>query len=307
MTVSRTEQLHEEAEGLDARPSDAVLDILLRGQLEAAASVRDALPAISRAAELASGLIGAGGRLGYVAAGSSGLMALADGLELPGTYGIPRERVVILFPGGTAGLHKMVGGPEDDTDQAVSDVLASHLGKGDCVVGLSASGGTPYAVSALNAARARGARTVAIANNEGAPIFDSADVTVLLKTPPEVIAGSTRMGAATAQKIALNLFSTLMAIRLGHVHDGQMVNLRADNGKLRGRALRIIAAIAQCDPKLAESRLDAAGGSIKTAILLAAGVPDAAAARDVLETTGQKLRPALSMIEGRTRSTKPAA
>ena len=264
MTVSRTEQLHEEAEGLDARPSDAVLDILLRGQLEAAASVRDALPAISRAAELASGLIGAGGRLGYVAAGSSGLMALADGLELPGTYGIPRECVVILFPGGTAGLHKMVGGPEDDTAQAVSDVLASHLGKGDCVA-------------------------------------------VLLKTPPEVIAGSTRMGAATAQKIALNLFSTLMAIRLGHVHDGQMVNLRADNGKLKGRALRIIAAIAQCDPKLAESRLDAAGGSIKTAILLAAGVPDAAAARDVLETTGQKLRPALSMIEGRTRSTKPAA
>jgi N-acetylmuramic acid 6-phosphate etherase len=302
MTVARTEQSHEEARGLDIAPPEAVLDILLRAQVSAAEAVRQSIPALARAAELAAAVVERGGRLGYAAAGSSGLMALADGLELPGTYGIPRERIEILIAGGEAALRDLAGGYEDDAQQAQRDVDAAGLGQGDCVIGISASGSTPYTVAALRHAEARGAATVAVANNAGAAMFDGADVAVLVPTPPEVIAGSTRMGAGTAQKIALNMLSTLMAIRLGHVHDGHMIGVVADNGKLKARAARIVAEIAGCDADRAETCLEAAGGSVKMAVLMAAGAGDAAAAREILEAAGHRLRPALSMIEGSTRS-----
>lgn len=307
MAVARTEQLHSEARGLDERPPLSILDTLLRGQVQAAAAVEAALPAIAKAAELAADLFEKGGRLGYAAAGSSGLMALADGLELPGTFGLPRERITILFAGGAASLQDMRGGPEDDEAEAERDVINAGLGAGDCLIGISASGTTPYALSALWTGRRQGASTIAIANNEDAPLFEGADVAIFLPTPPEIIAGSTRMGAGTAQKIALNLFSTLMAVRLGHVHDGYMVNVQADNRKLRGRAARIVAAIGGCAHNEAEIFIEEVGGSVKTAVLLAAGARDAAAAHKILEGAGGRLRTALSMIEGSRRSSKPAA
>jgi N-acetylmuramic acid 6-phosphate etherase len=306
MPVAMTEELHDEAKGLDARPALSILDTLLRAQVEAASAVEAALPSIATAAALAADVFEKGGRLGYAAAGSSGLMALADGLELPGTFGMPREQIAILFAGGAASLRDMTGGPEDDAAQAVRDVDAARLASGDCLVGVSASGSTPYAVAALRSARQRGAKTIAIANNEAAPLFESADVAILLATPPEVIAGSTRMGAGTAQKIALNLFSTLLGVRLGHVHDGYMVNVHADNRKLRSRAARIVASISGCAPEEAE-RLVAETGTVKTAVLLAAGAPDATAAGRILESASGRLRAAISTIEGSKRSSKPAA
>ncbi|TIT79420.1 MAG: N-acetylmuramic acid 6-phosphate etherase, partial [Mesorhizobium sp.] len=136
------------------------------------------------------------------------------------------------------------------------------------------------------------------ANNRGAPLFGEADVAILLETPPELIAGSTRMGAGTAQKIALNMLSTLAAVHLGHVHDGYMVNLTADNIKLRDRAVRMVAAITGRGRDEAARLLEESGGMVKTAILLAAGAANADAAEKILEGTGQKLRPALSAIEG---------
>jgi N-acetylmuramic acid 6-phosphate etherase len=172
------------------------------------------------------------------------------------------------------------------------------IGKGDCLIAISASGSTPYAVRAIEDARRRGAATIAIANNKDAPLLRLADVAILLETPPEVIAGSTRMGAGTAQKIALNMLSTLIAIHLGHVHDGYMVNLTADNIKLRDRAARIVAAISGRSKDDAARLLERSGGAVKTAILLAAGAANADAAEKILEGTGQKLRPALSAIEG---------
>ncbi|TIU59918.1 MAG: N-acetylmuramic acid 6-phosphate etherase, partial [Mesorhizobium sp.] len=172
------------------------------------------------------------------------------------------------------------------------------IGKGDCLIAISASGSTPYAVQALQDARSRGAATIAIANNRGAALFKQADVAILLETPPELIAGSTRMGAGTAQKIALNMLSTLAAIHLGHVHDGYMVNLTADNIKLRDRAVRMVAAISGKSRDDAARLLEKSGGVVKTAILLAAGAANADAAEKILEGTGQKLRPALSEIEG---------
>ncbi|TIL80597.1 MAG: N-acetylmuramic acid 6-phosphate etherase [Mesorhizobium sp.] len=166
------------------------------------------------------------------------------------------------------------------------------------LIAISASGSTPYAVAALEDARSRGAATIAIANNRDVPLFRLADVAIVLETPPELIAGSTRMGAGTAQKIALNMLSTLAAIHLGHVHDGYMVNLTADNIKLRDRAARIVAAIGGCGRDDAARLLEKSGGVVKTAILLAAGAANADAAEKILEGTGRKLRPALSAIEG---------
>ncbi|MBA1139864.1 N-acetylmuramic acid 6-phosphate etherase [Mesorhizobium neociceri] len=305
MAEPRTEALHRNAEGLDIQAPDTILSSLVNAQIEAAKAVRDAIPAIAAAAEIIAGRLNGGGKLAYAAAGSSGLMALADALELPGTFGIKRERIVILIAGGDEAFKTLAGGPEDDTDEASAAVAGAGIGKSDCLIAISASGSTPYAVQALKDARGRGAATIAIANNRDTPLLNLADVAILLETPPEVIAGSTRMGAGTAQKIALNMLSTLTAIHLGHVHDGYMVNLTADNIKLRDRAARIVAAISGHDRQDAARLLEASDGVVKTAILLAAGAANADVAEKILEGTGQKLRPALSAIEGNKGAKAP--
>ncbi|RWB23034.1 MAG: N-acetylmuramic acid 6-phosphate etherase [Mesorhizobium sp.] len=298
MAETRTEALHQNAEGLDVQAPDAILSFLANAQIEAAKAVHGAIPAIAEAAELIARQLKSGGRLAYAAAGSSGLMAVADALELPGTFGIARDRIAILIAGGDEAFHTLAGGPEDDTEEAAAAVASADIGKGDCLIAISASGSTPYAVQAIGDARRRGAATIAIANNKGAPLFERADVAILLETPPELIAGSTRMGAGTAQKIALNMLSTLAAVHLGHVHDGYMVNLTADNIKLRDRAVRMVAAITGRGRDDAARLLEESGGVVKTAILLAAGAANADAAEKILEGAGQKLRPALSAIEG---------
>ncbi|PDQ17441.1 N-acetylmuramic acid 6-phosphate etherase [Mesorhizobium sanjuanii] len=305
MAEKRTEAHHQNAEGLDIQAPDAILSSLANAQIEAAKAVRGAIPAIAEAAGIIAGRLNGGGKLAYAAAGSSGLMALADALELPGTFGIKRDRIAILIAGGDEAFRTLAGGPEDDIGEAAVAVAAAGIGKDDCLIAVSASGSTPYAVRALEEARRRGAATIAIANNSDAPLLRLADVAILLETPPELIAGSTRMGAGTAQKIALNMLSTLTAIHLGHVHDGYMVNLMADNIKLRDRAARIVAAISGRGRDDAARLLEKSGGAVKTAILLAAGAASADEARKILEGTGQKLRPALSALEHDPEKWKP--
>ena len=298
MAPRRTEAVHKDAGGIDAQAPDSVLRLLADAQVEAASAVHAAIPEIAQAAAKVAACLAGGGRLVYAAAGSSGLMALADALELPGTFGIPRERVFILLAGGTEALVNLAGGPEDDADQAARDVAATGLDAGDCLIAISASGSTPYAMGALEEAKRRGAATIAFANNSGAPMFGLAKISVLLATPPEVVAGSTRMGAGTAQKVALNMMSTLAAIHLGHVHDGYMVNLHADNLKLHERAARIVSVIAGCDSATAKNLLEKSGGSVKVAILLASGAASPEAANQLLDGADQKLRSALSKLEG---------
>lgn len=296
MATGRTEARHDQAEGLDERSPAEVLAVLASAQQAAAAVVDAAIADIAEAAKLASDALRSGGRLVYVGAGSSGLMAMADALELPGTYGISRDRIVILLAGGAASLEDLAGGYEDDETLAVSDAEMAGIGKGDCVICVTASGSTPYAVAIADYAREREAQVIAFANNPGAPLFAYADISVLLQTPPEVIAGSTRMGAGTAQKIAFNMLSTLVGIQLGHVHDGYMVNLKADNIKLRGRASRIVAGIAGIGSDQAEKLLEQSEGSVKVAVLIAAGAPDVAAAKATLDNSGQSLRRALKSL-----------
>lgn len=292
-----TEQLHPKAEGLDLLPPERAAQVLLSGQQAALVAVERALPQIAAAGRAMADAIAGGGRLVYGAAGSSGLMAMADACELSGTFGLSPDRIVILMAGGLPRDAAMPGDTEDATAEA--EAAARIIRAGDTVILISASGTTPYPLAIKRIAEARGARTVAIANNPGTPLLDGATVPVCLPMPPEVIAGSTRMGAGTAQKATLNMMSTLMGIALGHVHDGMMVNLHADNAKLRGRAASIVARVAGIPDDRAKAALARCGGDVKTAILLAAGADTPEAARTLLARAGGHLRDALAALPGR--------
>jgi N-acetylmuramic acid 6-phosphate etherase len=294
MQTRTTEALHGDAIGLDDRPPHEVAAVLLDGQVAALEAVRGAIPALTEAADHAARCLSGPGRLHYAAAGSSGLMAAADAMELAGTYGIDPARVQIHMAGGLPQDATMPGGSEDDAGAGAG--AAGAVAEGDVCIVVTASGSTPFALGFAEAARARGATTVCIANNPGAALFAHADVAVCLPTPPEVIAGSTRMGAGTAQKAALNILSTLMGVALGHVHDGMMVNLRADNIKLRARAVGMIVTIAGVGADAAGSALDLTQGDVKAAVLVALGVAPADA-WGMLGETGGNLRATLARIE----------
>lgn len=292
MTQRPTEGRHPSSAGLHALTAMEALAALLDAQEAALAAVRPALPAIARVAEAGAAALAAGGRMGYAGAGSSGLMALADGLELAGTFGIAPDRSPLLFAGGTGALLHMKGGVEDDPSLALGDLERSGLTRSDVVLVLSASGTTPYALAVAREAKVRGVTVAGFANVPGSPLLALADLPVLLETGPEVVAGSTRMGAGTAQKVALNMLSTLVGLHLGHVHDGYMVNLTADNAKLMDRAARIVCDIAGVARAEAEAALAATGGAVKPAILVARG-QDPAAAAALLERTQGHLAPVL--------------
>ena len=295
--TNQTEMTQNHAVGLDQRDPLSIVTMLATAQSAAASAVAAAAEAIAAAAQLAANRLQAGGRLVYAGAGSSGLLALTDGLELPGTFGLPRERVVILFAGAPATLSSLAGGPEDDGALADHDVLAANICAADCMIAVSASGSTPYTLAALNTARRLGAATIAIANNAQAPLLRDAEAPIPLLTGPEIIAGSTRMAAGTAQKITLNILSTLVGVYLGHIVDGEMVNLHVDNMKLRQRAIRIVSRIGDVDGAKAAACLDGAHGSVKHAILLAAGARTYAEAATCLEASAGYVRQALTLLQ----------
>ncbi|GLK62708.1 N-acetylmuramic acid 6-phosphate etherase [Paracoccus kondratievae] len=286
MTASGTEARHPASAGLHARTGDEVLRILLDAQVAALGALRPALPAIERAADAAAGALRQGGKLGYAGAGSSGLMALADCLELAGTFGIAPERTPMMFAGGAGALLHLTGSVEDDPELALADLDRSGLGRGDVLLCLSASGRTPYALAICTAAQERGVTVVGLTNVADSALLRIADIPVLIETGAEVVSGSTRMGAATAQKVALNMLSVLVAIRLGHVHDGYMVNVVADNIKLVDRAARIVAAVAGVGRDVAEEALSRTGGVVKPAILVARGATPEEAEAQLTENGG---------------------
>lgn len=295
-----TEAIDGRYAGIDTWQNAEVLSALLDGQRRAVEAVEAAIPALARAAEVAAGRLRAGGRLIYLAAGSPALISLSDALELPGTYGVPRDRLLLIFAGGHAITNNLTGADEDSTDKAILEIARAKVGPSDCLIATSASGSTPYTVAGLKAARSAGAATIGIAGNAGARLLVEADVPVLLATGGEVISGSTRMGAGTAQKAALNMLSTLMCIRLGHVHDGLMVNVKADNEKLRQRAERIVVRITGVDAAEAGEALRQSDGEVKPAILIAAGVGNLAAAEKLLGQTEGNVRTALAIIRAGT-------
>ncbi len=295
MANRSTEVSHPSSAGLHLAPAAEVLSRLLSAQSAALEAVRPALPALEQAAEAAAAALKAGGKMAYAGAGAAGLMALADCLELMGTFGISPDRTPMLFAGGADALLKMTGAVEDDPALADADFARAEIAPGDTVICVSASGSTPYTVTVAEAARNAGARVIGLANVPGSALLAASDIPILMETGPEVVAGSTRMGAATAQKVALNLLSVLVGIRLGHVHDGYMINVIADNAKLIDRARRIVETIAEVTPQAAAKALSQTGGAVKPAILIARGAtPDAALA--ALTASNGVLGPAMMTI-----------
>jgi len=297
-SMRKTEQHLSVFAGLDTWEDAAILEALLQSQLSAVQAVKAAFASISRASGELTERLREGGRLLYAGAGSSIRQGVVDGIELPATFGLAPERLHFLVAGSREALFDSRGAAEDDTDAAAREVAALMLSAADTLIAIAASGTTPYALAAARAAKAAGALVIAIVNNAASPLAASSHHEIFLDSGPEVIAGSTRMAAGTAQKAALNLLSTLTHIRLGAVHDGLMVNVRADNEKLRERARGIVMHIAGAGEASARQALDAAGGEVKLAVLMAAGVQDVEAARTLLTEAGGSLRLALKRLPG---------
>jgi len=299
MTTPRTEEASDRHRGLETWPDQAILEAIVAAQRASIEAVGAAVPSLAAAGAAVATRLRSGGRLVYAGAGSPALMAQSDALELLGTYGLRADQVPTLLAGGPASMHEIPSGAEDDAEEAAAGVDALGVGPKDALIAISASGTTPFAVSALRRAKARGALVIGMASNENAPLLVEADIAVLLATPPEVIAGSTRMNAGTAQKCALNMLSTLIGVRLVHVHDNLMVNVRVENEKLRRRAIGIIMRVTGVDEAVAQDALTRSDGSVKVAILIAAGARDAHDAHDLLARQVGAVRAGLSALTTR--------
>lgn len=263
----RTEAPSTEHAQLDLYPNLALVQALAADQLHAVRAVQDAAAQLAQAVEAALPRMEAGGRLVYVGAGSSGRLGLLDSVELNPTFSWPGERALALIAGGRSALLQAVEGAEDDAEQGALDIRLHALTAEDVVLAIAASGSTPYVLGALAAARAAGALTIGLANNPGAPLLAGAEIGILLDTGPELISGSTRLKAGTAQKIALNCFSSTLMVRLHKVYGNLMVDLRATNAKLRRRALALTVLASGADELAAERTLREAGFRVKVAIV----------------------------------------
>jgi N-acetylmuramic acid 6-phosphate etherase len=240
VNLPATEQRNPWSRGLDLQSSAQIAHIMNREDARVAAAVRKELRHIARAIDVSARALRAGGRLIYVGAGTSGRLAVLDASEIPPTFGVPRSMVQGVIAGGRRALTNAVEGAEDDFARGAQDLRARRVSSSDVVVGLTASGSTPYVLGALDYARKQGARTIAIACNKGTRAGRAAQIAIEVATGPEVVAGSTRLKAGTAQKLVLNMLSTAVMVRLGHVYDNWMINVARSNKKLRRRAARIL-------------------------------------------------------------------
>ena len=257
---------------LDAWSAADQLRALHESQVEGVVAVGSAVAAIASAVENAVPRLRRGGRIIYAGAGTSARIGVQDGAELFPTFNWPAERVAFVIAGGEAALLRAVENAEDSVDDGIQRIAALSVGANDVVLGIAASGNTPFTVAAVTEARGRGALTVGIANNAGSKLLAATEHPVLIETGAEVIAGSTRLKAGTAQKVALNLFSTAVMAQLGHVYRGMMVDMRPTNAKLRQRAEQMVAKIAGSSVDAAMNALGKAAGDIKTASLVAKGL-----------------------------------
>ena len=273
---------------LDLWPAGDVARLVLAAERDAQDALARASDQLAAAADATAARMRAGGRLFTLGAGTPGRLAVLDAAELGPTYSAPPGLVIALLAGGPGAMIEAVEGAEDDRLAAATALDAHGLVPGDAVVGIAASGRTPYVVGGLAHARAHGALTVAIVNNPGSPAAAAADLAVEILTGAEIVAGSTRMTAGTTQKIALNALSTAAMIALGKTHGAWMVDVRASNEKLRRRALRTVCEITGAGPDAASAALAAGDGSVKQAVVaLLAGVDAAEAARRLARSGGR--------------------
>jgi N-acetylmuramic acid 6-phosphate etherase len=293
-----TEALDARYRDLDLWPTELAVEAMLEGQMAAIASIHSQTAAIARAAEAAAARLGEKGRLVFVGAGTSGRLAVQDGTELSPTYGWTMDRMVFLMAGGMGALTEAYEGAEDDVEAGHADVRAQGIGPSDVVIGVAASGRTPYTVAAIEEARAAGALTIGVANNPGTRLLEKAEYAILALTGSEIVAGSTRMKAGTAQKAVLNLLSTAIMLRRGLVYEGRMVAMRISNAKLLQRARIMVQDIAGVDAEVAAAALEAAENEIRLGVIVARGVP-VEEAKALLTANGGNLRHVMPMLEER--------
>lgn len=286
-----TEQRNERTMRLDEMSVHEVLEVMNEEDRSVPDAVARALPQIERAVDLITASLRAGGRLIYVGAGTSGRLALLDAVECPPTFDTDPDRVVAFLAGGPGAFVNAVEGAEDDADAGAFVIDAAAVGEHDTVVGLAASGRTPYVVGALRRACERGASTVGISCNAGSLVGQVADVAIEVATGPEVVTGSTRLKAGTAQKLVCNMLTTASMVQLGKVHENLMIDVRPINEKLVDRARRIVATAAGVEAAVAAAALAASGNRPKVAtVMLLAGVSAGEAERRLSEADGSVRR-----------------
>lgn len=288
-----TEARNAATQNLDELNSLEIARVMNEEDARIARAVHDELPAIARAIDLAAATLAGDGRVFYAGAGTSGRIGLLDASEWPPTFGVEPDAVQVILAGGLDAAFGAAENAEDDEDDGYRRVR-ERVGPGDLVVGITASGRTPFVIGALRAAREVGARTVSVACNRPSPVEELADVAIAPIVGPEVIAGSTRLKAGTAQKMVLNMISTGAMVRLGKVYQNLMVDMRASNEKLRQRAVRIVLEATGCSEEEARRALREAGMHVKTAIVMVLTGAGAAEARARLEAAGGLVRRAVA-------------
>ena len=293
-----TERSSPRYSGIDLWPPSDILDAMIEAQFTAVAAVRAARGALERAALAIAPRLDEGGRLVYAGAGTSGRLAVQDGAELMPTFGWPQDRLLLLIAGGPAALLRAVEGAEDEPERAAALVRQHGIAANDVLIAVAASGTTPFTLACLRAAGERRALTIGIANNQNTPLLEEANHPIWLDTGAEPIAGSTRMKAGTAQRIALTLLSSLVMIRLGRVYDGQMVDLQAVSAKLVRRSENMLMQLTGASRDAVRDALRRAKGSVKVALLLLEGCAPDEASR-LLDRSGGQLRTAMATLAAR--------
>jgi N-acetylmuramic acid 6-phosphate etherase len=291
--LATTEQCNPSTQDVDRRTTAEILEIMNDEDARVPRAVRAALPQIGRAVDEIVARWRRGGRLFYFGAGTSGRLGVLDASECPPTFSSPPEQVQGIIAGGDTALRRSVEAAEDHPEGGAADVERAGVGGNDVVVGIAASGTTPYVIGALQEARRRGAFTVSLCCNRGAPVSAHADVPIEVEVGPEVVTGSTRLKAGTAQKLVLNMLTTASMIRSGKVYGNLMVDLAASNAKLRRRARRIVSTAAGVDDAEADRLLAETGFRAKPAILMALAGCSAAEAARRLDSANGFLRAAL--------------
>ncbi len=286
MTTQRaTEQRNPRTRGIDAKSTTEILRAIHREDASVANAVSSALPAIARAVDGIVRALQQGGRLFYVGAGTSGRLAALDAAELPPTFGTPPRMVQAVIAGGRRALTHAVEGAEDNRTQGAKDLAARRLTAKDTVVGIAASGGTPYVLGALEFANRKGAITIGITSNPRTLITKGVDISIVTQTGPEVITGSTRMKAGTAQKLVLNMLSTATMIRLGRVYDNWMIGVALTNRKLQARGLRILMEASGAGVAESTRALRQSGHNLGAALIMLKTGASAQEARRLLRDT----------------------
>ena len=293
LSALSTEARNPRTRELDALSTLELVTVMNDEDRAVAEAVRQALPRIAAAIDAIATRMHKGGRLIYTGAGTSGRLGVLDAAECPPTFSADPAQVLGLIAGGPGALLKAVEGAEDDDGLGARDLRALQLGAKDCVVGIAASGRTPYVLGALAEARAVGALTVAVVCNAGSPVAAAAELPIEVVPGPEVLTGSTRLKAGTATKLVLNMLSTGAFVRLHKVYGNLMVDLQATNAKLKARSVRIVAEATGCELAAAEAQLQAADGEVKVAIVAIQKQVTPAVARTLLFTHDGSVRQAL--------------